>query len=134
MYCTTYEKFGGAFFRFGNIWPLLTINKVKYRKFWLIPENKNHLLTIDKNFCFNEKSQNSSFLTMPKVKMGHILPKRKNTPPNILYVVQYMANYQKINRKLKKYWGQINSFLPLTQNWKSTLRPFCNQLKNSFVL
>ena len=46
-----------------------------------------------------------------------------------------MANYQKIDRKLKKYWGQIDSFLPWTQNWKWTLRPsFCNQVKNSCVL
>ena len=69
-----------------------------------------------------------------RVKMGHILPKWKNAPPNFLYVVQYMANYQKID-KLKKYWGQIYSFLPWTQNLKWTLRPsFCTQVKNSCVL
>ena len=67
--------------------------------------------------------------------MGHILPKRKNAPPNFLYVVQYMANYQKINRKLKKYWGKIDSFLPWTQILKWTLRPsFCTQVKSSCVL
>ena len=86
-------------------------------------------------FLLYGKSQNSSFLTMSRVKMGHILPKRKNAPPNFLYVVQYMANYQKIDRKLKKYWGQIDSFLPWTQNWKWTLRPsFCTQVKNLCVL
>ena len=90
---------------------------------------------VDKNFCFYGKSQNSSLLTMSIVKIGHILPKRKNTPPNFLYVVQYMANYHKINRKLKKYWGKIHSFLPWTQILKWTLRPlFCTQVKSSCVL
>ena len=37
-----------------------------------------------------------------------------------------MANYQKINKKLKKYWGKIDSFLPWTQKLKWSLRPlFC---------
>ena len=31
---------------------------------------------------FYEKFQNFQFLTMPQVKMGHILPKRKNGTPN----------------------------------------------------
>ena len=64
--------------------------------------------------------------------MGHILPKRKNAPPNLLYVVQCTTNYQKIN---KKYWGKIDSFLPQTQKLKWTLRPsFCTQVKSSCVL
>ena len=36
---------------------------------------------------FYGKIQNFSFLTMSKVKIGHILPKRKNAAPNFLYVV-----------------------------------------------
>ena len=57
------------------------------------------------DFHFMKKNQISSFLTMPVVKMGHILPKRKNAPPDFLYVVLYMANYQKIDKKFKKCWG-----------------------------
>ena len=95
----------------------------------------NDLFLLDNYFLFYEKFQNFQFLTMSKVKMGHILPKQKNAPPNFLYVVQYMANYQKINRKLKKYWGKIDSFLPWTQILKWTLRPsFCTQVKSSCVL
>ena len=79
----------------------------------------------------------SKFFSFDHVKSqnGPYLAETENTPPNFVYVVQYMANYQKIDRKLKKYWGQIDSFLPWTQNWKWTLRPsFCNQVKNSCVL
>ena len=46
-----------------------------------------------------------------------------------------LANYQKINRKLKKYWGKIDSFLPWTQNLKWTLGPsFCTQVKKLCVV
>ena len=71
---------------------------------------------------------------MSIVKIGHTLPKRKNAPAIFLYVVQYIANYQKMNRNLKKYWGKIDSFLPWTKNLKWTLRPsFCTQVKSSCV-
>ena len=56
-------------------------------------KNSNYLFIEDKCFWFYEKSQNSSFLTMSRVKMGHILPKQKNAPQNFLYGVQYVANY-----------------------------------------
>ena len=125
----------GRFFvsaRYGQFW-LLTWSKMK--DFDFFHKSKNFLSTINKWLLFYEKNQNSSFLTMSIVKIGHILPKRENAPPNFLYVVQYMANYQKINRKLKKYWGKIDSFLPWTQILKWTLRPsFCTQVKSSCVL
>ena len=38
----------------------------------------NHLFLLNNHFLFYEKFQNFQFLTMFKVKMGHILPKRKN--------------------------------------------------------
>ena len=34
-----------------------------------------------------------------------------------------MTNYQKIDKKFKKCWGQIESFLPWSQNLNLTLRP-----------
>ena len=37
----------------------------------------NHLFLSNNHFLFYEKFQNFQFLTMFKVKMGHILPKRK---------------------------------------------------------
>ena len=60
-------------------------------------------------------SQNSYFLTMLKVKIGHILPKRKIGIPNFLYVVKYVKIYQEILKKLEKCDGPIHSFLPWTQ-------------------
>ena len=81
---------------------------------------------------FYIKSQNSSLLATSILIMGHLLPKQKNVPPDFLYVVLSMANYQKINKKFKKCWGKINSFLPWTQNWNWTLRPsFYAQVQNS---
>ena len=64
---------------------------------------------------FYGQSQNSYFLTMLKVKIGHILPKRKMGIPIFLYVVKYMKIYQEIDKKLEKSDGQIDSFLPWTQ-------------------
>ena len=37
---------------------------------------------------FYGKSQNFYYLTMLKVKIGHILPKRKMGDPNFLYAVK----------------------------------------------
>ena len=51
---------------------------------------------------FYGKSQNSSFLTTSKVKTRCILPIRKNSVPNFLYVGKYVKIYQKIDKKLKK--------------------------------
>ena len=65
---------------------------------------------------FYKKSQNSSFLNKSKVKMSHILPKRKNVQPNFLYFGKYMINYQNIDTKLAKCGGQFELFLPWTQN------------------
>ena len=59
--------------------------------------------------------QNSYFLTMLKVKIGHILVKRKIGFPNFLYVVKCVKIYQEIDKKLEKSEGQIDSFLPWTQ-------------------
>ena len=54
--------------------------------------------------------------------------------PQMHLFAVYMWNYQKIDRKLKKYWGKINSFLPWTKNLKWTPRPsFCTQVKRSCV-
>jgi hypothetical protein len=53
-----------------------------------------------------------------KSQNGPHLAKWKIAPQNFLYVVQYMAKYQKFDRKLKKCWGKINSFLPWTKNLK----------------
>ena len=55
---------------------------------------------------FYDKSQNSLFFTMSIVKIGHILPKQKNVPPDFLHVVLYMAKYQEIDKKFKKCWGE----------------------------
>ena len=64
---------------------------------------------------FYGQSQNSYFLTMLKVKIGHILPKWKKENPNFLYIVKYVKIYQEIDKKLEKCDGQIDSFLPWTQ-------------------
>ena len=64
---------------------------------------------------FYGQSQNSYFLTMLKVKIGHILPKRKMGNPNFLYIVKYVKIYQEIDKKSKKSDGQIDSILPWTQ-------------------
>ena len=67
--------------------------------------------------------------------MGHILPKRKKWTTNFLYVVQYMANYQNIDTKLKKCGGKFYLFLPWTQNRNWLPRPsFYSQVQNSSVL
>ena len=42
----------------------------------------NHLFLLNNHFLFYEKFQNFQFLTMSKVKMGHILPKRKTGETN----------------------------------------------------
>ena len=60
---------------------------------------------------------------MSIVKISHILPKWKNAPPIFLYVVQYMANYQKINRKLKKYWGKLTYFWLGPKTWNGHWDP-----------
>ena len=79
------------------------------------------------SLLFYEKVQNSSFLIISKVKMDHILPRRKN----FLYGVLYMANYQKIYEKFKKCGGKISSFLPWTQDLNWILTPsFYAQIKN----
>ena len=63
------------------------------------------------------------------------LAKTEKRPSKFFIFVQCMGNYQKFDRKLKKYWGQMDSFLPWTQNLKWIPRPsFCNQVKNSCVL
>ena len=59
--------------------------------------------------------QNSYFLTMLKVKIGHILAKRKIGFPNVLYVVKYVEIYQERHKKVEKSGGPIDSFLPWTQ-------------------
>ena len=64
---------------------------------------------------FYSLSQNSYFLTMLKVKIGHILPKRKIGVPNFLYVVKYVKIYQERHKKMEKSGGPIDSFLPWTQ-------------------
>ena len=61
------------------------------------------------------KVKNFYFWTMLKVKISHILPKRKMGVPNLLYVVKYVKIYQEIDKKLEKSDGQIDSFLPWTQ-------------------
>ena len=84
---------------------------------------------------FYEKSQNFSFLTMSKVKMGHILPKWKNGHPNFSYVVKYMPKHQNIDKTLKKCGGKFYLFLPWTRNRNWLLRPsFYTQVQNSRVL
>ena len=60
--------------------------------------------------------QNFSFLTMLAVKIGYILLKEKKYAPDFLYIAKYMKIHQKIIKKLGKFWGQIQSFLPWTQN------------------
>ena len=52
------------------------------------PFQQNMADFINKQFSFYAKSQNSYFLTMLKVEIGRILPKRKNGVPNFLYVVK----------------------------------------------
>ena len=59
--------------------------------------------------------QNSYFLTMLKVKIGHILAKRKIGFPIFLYAVKYVKIYQERHKKLEKSGGPIDSFLPWTQ-------------------
>ena len=59
--------------------------------------------------------QNSYFLTMLKVKIGHILAKRKIGFPNFLYVVKCVKIYQERHKKMEKSGGPIDSFLPWTQ-------------------
>jgi hypothetical protein len=54
---------------------------------------------------FNGKSQNSSFLTMLKVKIHEIEPKRKNGFPNFLYVVKLVKIYLKIDKNFEKMLG-----------------------------
>ena len=58
--------------------------------------------------------QNSYFLTMLKVKIGHILAKRKIGFPNFLYVVKYVKIYQETHKKLEKSDRQIDSYLSWT--------------------
>ena len=53
---------------------------------------------------------------MLKSKIGHIVPERKMGILIFLYVVKYMKIYQEIDKKLEKSDGQIDSFLPWTQN------------------
>ena len=50
---------------------------------------------------------------MSRVKMEHISQKQKNSFQDFLYVVLYMANYQKIDKKFKNCWGQVYSFFSL---------------------
>ena len=109
-------------FRHGQKWRILTFSiKAKIFVYY-----KQMIIVLWKE---------SKFFIFDHVKIGHILPKQENAPPIFLYVAQYMANYQKINRKLKKYWGKINSLLPWTQILKWALRPlFCIQVKSSCVL
>ena len=111
-------------FRHGQKWRILTFSiKAKFLSIinkWLLSNKKKSKLFIFDHFnCQN----------------GPYLDETKKCPSKFLYVVQYMAKYQKINRKLKKYWGKIDSFLPWTQILKWTLRPlFCTQVKSSCVL
>ena len=75
----------------------------------------NHLFIKNKQFLFYGKSQNFHFLTMLKVKISHIFPKRKMGIPNFLYVVKCVKIYQERHKKLEKSGGPIDSFLPWTQ-------------------
>ena len=59
-----------------------------------------------------------------RLEMGHILPKQKNTPPNVSYVVQCMINYQKIDRELKKYWGILTDFCLGPKLWNGHRDPY----------
>ena len=54
---------------------------------------------------FNGKSQNSSFLTMLKVKIPEIEPKRKNGFPYFLYAVKLVKIYLKIDKNFEKMLG-----------------------------
>ena len=93
-----------------------------------------HLFFKNNIFLFYGKSEKFSFLTMSKVKMGHILPKWKNDNPNFLYIAKYIAKYQNIDRTLKKCWGKFCLFLPRTQSRYWLPRPsFYTQVQNSFV-
>ena len=60
---------------------------------------------------YNE-NQNSSFLTMSEIKMGHILSKWKKSLPCYFDVGKKLKNYQKIDEKMLM---KIESFLHWTQ-------------------
>ena len=53
----------------------------------------NHLFLLNNHFLFYEKFQKFQFLTMSKVKMGHILPNPKNA-------TTYFFEYSIVSDKL----------------------------------
>ena len=52
---------------------------------------------------------------MLKVKIGHILAKRKIGFPNFLYVVKYVKIYQERHKKLEKSGGRFT--MVLAEKW-----------------
>ena len=117
MYNTTYKKSGGTFFCFSKIWPILSMDIVKNKEFWLLSQNINHLFLSNK--LFYDKNQNSLFLTMIILKNGHTLPKWKNVPPDFLYVVSKLGilkvkfTFGCSYWKNGKEWSDQNFFQPL---------------------
>ena len=84
---------------------------------------------------FYEKFQNFHFLTMSKVKMGHILPKRKKCATNLFEYSIISDKLPEFDEKFKKCRGKIDSFLPWTQDSNWTLRLlFYAQVQNSCSL
>ena len=64
----------------------------------------------NKQFQFYGKSRNSYFLTMLKMNIGHILPKRKIGVPNFLHVDRYVKIYQERHKKMEKSGGRLTNF------------------------
>ena len=61
-------------------------------------------------FSFYGKNQISSFLTMPVVKMGHILPKRKNVPPDFYMLYCTWQTIRKLIKSSKNVGGKSTNF------------------------
>ena len=132
LWCTLQhiKNLGDHFFlaRYGPIW-LLKWSKMKNSNFSC--KSKTNLFIKKKWYLIYKKSQNSSFLTMSKVKLDHILPKQKMITQFFICckvhdkVLEYWY-------KVSKCWWQLYLFLPWTQvrNW--LLRPsFHIQVQNS---
>ena len=66
-----------------------------------------------------------------KSQNGPYLAQKEKRPSKFLICCTVYGKLPEIERKLKKYWGKIDPFLPWSQNLKWTPRPlFCTQVKN----
>ena len=103
-----------------------------YHRFWLLTWSKMKNFAFFYKMPFNSFSKRINLAFMFYVKIFDFWPCQKLKSVIIcqngktylqilLYVAKLVKIYQKIEKKLEKYWGQIDSFLSWTQNLSCSL-------------